>query len=198
MIEKKHVYLFLALLLQVDPTSASVHSASASVFSAAESTNDSPKRYSIEGEIHAFKRSAFSIQEATKIVENHLAGSKVVDLSFNGQGAVPSFNVKACDGDNIWDVVIDTSTRDIIRADILMPISHLDAEEKIRVADFKRSRIDLSDAIAVAEQYGFGSAISAGLDRFHGRLIFRIVVLSGSELKDFSIDPSKEAGGRKR
>jgi len=194
MIARRSIYLLLALLLQLHPTSAAVQSARPG----SDSANDSPASNSIEQEIHAFKGAAFSIQEATKIVEEHLAGAKVVDLSFDGQGAVPYFNVKACHGDNIWDVVIDTSTRQIIRANILMPISQLDAEEKTRIAEFKRSRIDLSDAIAVAEQYGFGSAISAGLDRVDGRLIFRVVVVSGSELKDISIDPNKEAGGPRR
>lgn len=157
-----------------------------------------PSVDSIDEELKSFTRSTVSVREAAKMAERTLAGAKVVDLSFDGQGGAPTFRIKACRADKIWEVLIDAATRRIVRAGALMSVSELDPEDRSRIADLMRSAIDLSDATVVAEKYASGKAISAGLSHADGRLIFLVVVVSGGELREISVDPPKETQGRGR
>lgn len=157
-----------------------------------------PSTGSVEDEIVWFTRSVNAVPELTKMVEMQFAGAKVIDVSFDGQGATPIFNMKASRRDKIWNVVVDASKRQIIRADFLMARSELGAEDQRKLADFDQSRIDLSEAIEIAEQYGVGKAIGAGLQYADGRLIFLVVIVSDGALKEVSVDPTKETRRRRR
>lgn len=157
-----------------------------------------PPATSVEDEVVWFTRSVDAVPDLTRMVEIQFAGAKIIDVSFDGQGATPIFNMKASRRDKIWNVVVDASKRRIIRADFLMPRSELGAEDQRKLADFEQSRIGLSEAIEIAEQYGAGKAIGAGLQYADGRLIFLVVVVSGGALKEVSVDPTREVRRRRR
>jgi hypothetical protein len=66
----------------------------------------------------------------------------------------------------------------------------LDLKDKVELALLGRVGGDLSDAVPIAEAYGSGQAVSAGLDEQDGRLIFLVVVSDGSLLQ-VSLDPDE-------
>jgi uncharacterized membrane protein YkoI len=157
-----------------------------------------PATSSVEDEIIWFARSVDAVPELTKMVEKQFAGARIIDVSFDGHSTPPRFNMKARRRDKIWNVVVDASKRQIIRTDLLMAISELGAEDQRKLADFEQSRIDLSEAIEIAEQYGVGKAISAGLQYADGKLVFLVVVVSDGALKEVSVDPTRETRRRRR
>ncbi|MBB1093691.1 hypothetical protein HUU61_20665 [Rhodopseudomonas palustris] len=135
--------------------------------------------------------------DLVRIVEKNLIGFRAYDLSFNGDGAAPSFDVKSYRGDKIWNTVVDATTRQIVRSAMVMSTSDLHGEDRRNIDDFKRSRMALSEAIAIAEKYGPGNAISAGLHHAGGRLVFVVVVVSNGELKEIVIRADRDKRGRR-
>ncbi|ABD08102.1 hypothetical protein RPB_3406 [Rhodopseudomonas palustris HaA2] len=136
--------------------------------------------------------------DLVRMVESSLTGARVYDLSFNGDGAAPSFEVKSYRDDNIWKTVVDAATRRIVRSAVVMPASDLHAEDKRGIDDFKRSSMALADAIAIAEKYGPGKAISAGLHHADGKLVFVVVVVSNGGLKEIVIRSDGKKRGERR
>lgn len=151
-----------------------------------------------EDELVWFARRVDAVPELTKMVETQFAGGKILDVSFDGQGAVPVFNMKASRQGQIWNIAVDASKRTIIRVDALMLRSDLGAEDQRKVTDFEQSNIALSETIEIAEQYGVGKAIGAGLEYVEGRLVFLVMVVSDGALKEVSVDPSRDLKKRRR
>ena len=48
--------------------------------------------------------------------------------------------------------------------------------------------MDLSEAIAVAEEYGVGSAVSTGLEERNGEPIVVVVVIADGKLKEVAVE----------
>ena len=89
--------------------------------------------------------------------------------------------------------------------EIVTPVSKLDAKDKIELVGFRTAGIDLSDVVPLAEKYGEGKAVSAGLEEENGRLVFLVVLVADGALKQISVDPSQEQrrlrnspGGKRR
>ena len=74
----------------------------------------------------------------------------------------------------------------------MTPVSTLDAKDKTELAGFRTAGVDLSDVVPIAEKYGNGKAVSAGLEKENGRLIFLVVLVADGTLKQISVDPSRE------
>jgi hypothetical protein len=51
--------------------------------------------------------------------------------------------------------------------------------------------MDLSEAIAIAEQYGSGKAVSAGLQHNGAKLVLPVVIVSEGSLKEISVEPGE-------
>jgi hypothetical protein len=47
--------------------------------------------------------------------------------------------------------------------------------------------------VPIAEEYGDGKAVSAGLEEANGRLVFLVVLVADGSLKQISVDPVKKA-----
>src|SRR5450631_3953683 len=131
---------------------------------------------SINREVEAFSHAVVSAKEAIQAAEQHVGGGNVIDIGFEGDAGPPFYRMKAYRGEAAWDLMIDAATR--------------------RVKTLKRLDFRLSDAVAVAEKYGSGRAISAGLDRVDGRLVILVVVVSEGLLKQISIDHANNDGTR--
>ncbi|MDF3809928.1 MULTISPECIES: hypothetical protein [Rhodopseudomonas] len=182
--------LLLVLTLALGPISATAHSAAERADSSSES--EQGQTLSVQSELEAFDQVSVSARDGIAAVERYLAGAKVVDISFDGQAKRPIYHVKAYRNGEIWNGAIDASTRTIV-SDGSLPASQLDAEDRSNIADLKRARFDLAEAVAVAEKYGAGKAVGAGLSRADGRLIFLVVVVSDGALKEISVDPAEKS-----
>ena len=106
--------------------------------------------------------------------------------------------VARADRDIDWVKAIDASTGEIIGEGVLTPVAGLDKKEKVELSNFKSSGMDLADAIAVGEEYGVGSAISAGLEERKGKTIFVVVVLSDHTLREVAVEMGPPCRVKKR
>ena len=151
---------------------------------------------SINREVEAFSHAGVSAKEAIQAAEQHVGGGDVFDIGFEGDVDQPFYRVKTCRGEVAWDFMIDAATRGVETRTVSKLGSAQEAEEREQVKIFKRLNFRLSDAVVVAEKYGVGKAISAGLARVDGRPIILVVVVSEGHLKQVSIDPAHNDGTR--
>jgi uncharacterized membrane protein YkoI len=128
------------------------------------------------------------ILRAIAIAEARVKGAKIVDIGFDEESDQVAYKVKTYQHDEIWTGTIDASTGEIIGEGVLTPIVSLDEKEKIELAKFRASGMRLAEAIAVAEEYGVGSAISAGLEERKGKTIFVVVVITDRTLKEVTVE----------
>ena len=69
------------------------------------------------------------------------------------------------------------------------PVSRLGEENRATLAAFSAAGIDLSETIAIAEQYGSGKAVSAGLQHNGAKFVLLVVVVSEGSLKEVAVEP---------
>jgi hypothetical protein len=75
---------------------------------------------------------------------------------------------------------------------VVVPVSSLDVKNKLELDDFRIAGVYLSDAVGIAEKSTAGKAVSAGLGDADGKLLFLVVVVTDSSLKEVSITPNRE------
>ncbi len=121
--------------------------------------------------------------------ERRGAGAKVVDLSFDGSTSHPAYGVKVLLNGELWEGTIDASTGVAVGSGSTTPVSRLGEENQTTLAAFSASGINLSETVAIAEQYGSGKAVSAGLQHNGAKLVLLVVVLSEGSLKEISVEP---------
>jgi uncharacterized membrane protein YkoI len=121
-----------------------------------------------------------------------------VDIGFDDQSDRISYRVKTYQNNEIWTGTIDASTGEIIGGGIVTPVARLAEREKNELASFKVAAMDLSQAIAIAEKYGGGSVLSAGLEEQHGKPIFVVVVVADDALKEVSVEMVRSCRDNKR
>ncbi len=145
---------------------------------------------SLQHELDAFPRARITVCDGIALVEKRIAGSKVVDISFDGRKGRLIYHVKSVHNGKIWKGRIDAETGDIIDSGNSTPLDRFPSGDRRNIADLDAAKISLSDAVAIAETYGSGKAISAGLNESNGHFVLLIVVVSDGQLKAVSIDPS--------
>jgi uncharacterized membrane protein YkoI len=96
--------------------------------------------------------------------------------------------VKTYQHNEIWTSTIDASTGEIIGEGVVTPVSELEGKEKGELAGFAASWMDLSEAIAIAEAHGVGSAVGAGLEERNGKPIFVVVVIADGKVKEVAVE----------
>ena len=180
--------LTLPLMLAIAPVSAfgreSADLASPSVPQSNEAESEALLR-----EIKAFTSARISARRAIAIAERRGAGAKVVDLSFDGSTSRPAYGVKVLLKGQLWEGTIDASTGVAVGNGSTTPVSRLRQENQMTLAAFCAAGIDLSETIAIAEQYGSGKAVSAGLRHNGAKLVLLVVVVSEGSLKEISVEP---------
>jgi uncharacterized membrane protein YkoI len=142
-------------------------------------------------EIKLFSNVNISVRDVIAIAEKRAVGAKVVDVSFDGQADRFAYRVKTYQQDEIWEGTIDAGTGKILGEATITPVSMLDAKDRVKLAGFRAAGIDLSDVAPIAEKYGSGKAVSAGLEEEDGRLIFLVVVVADGSLIQISVDPNE-------
>lgn len=191
---KRIAQFSLLVLLATMPLPAMANGVSD--ISAASAANEEEQSFSAQRtELSAFDRVTVSAQDGVAAVEQYLTGATVVDISFDGSRAAPVYHVKAYQRGKIWSGSVDAATRNVV-LDGSMPIAKLDRDDRSNVADVARAGFNLSEAIMIAEKDGAGKAVSAGLSRTDGKLVFVVVVASDSNLKEVSISPTGENRSR--
>ncbi|MFC0241185.1 PepSY domain-containing protein [Rhodopseudomonas telluris] len=125
------------------------------------------------------------------MVERQLGGARVYDVALNDQGGAPFFEIKSIKDGNVWDTVVDVKTRQVISSMVVMPVAELQGDDKRNVEAFERSRMPLTEAIGIAEKYGAGRAVSAGLHFTDNRLVIVVDVVSNGALKEIQVEPDK-------
>ncbi len=131
--------------------------------------------------------------DVVRMVESGLGGARAYDLALNDQGGAPFFEIKSIKDGKIWSTVIDVATRRVVSSTVVMPTAELQGNDKRDIEAFQRSRMPLTEAIAIAEQVGAGRAISAGLSTTEGKLIIAVVVVSNGALKEIHVEPDKRS-----
>jgi uncharacterized membrane protein YkoI len=146
-------------------------------------------RQAVSREIERFRSSSISISQAMAIAEARHAGATTADVSFDGGSGVPVYRVKTLHNDRIWRHTINARTGELVGGEAALPLTELDLEDRDNLAALGAIRHRLADAVRVAERAASGKAISGGLVRERGRLNFSIVVVSGDDLKEVTLEP---------
>jgi uncharacterized membrane protein YkoI len=196
MFAKRTAELLLLLVLSATPTltpaRASIESA---IPNSAQPLSES-EWAAILRETKVFAHAKISVRDAIQIAEKRSPDAKAVDVSFDGRADRMAYKVKTYRHDEVWQGTIDASTGEILGEEVLTPISRLDAKDKIELASFRTVGVNLYDVLSIAERFGNGKAVSAGLEEENGRLIFLVVlVATDGTLKQMSVSPGPEGDG---
>jgi len=140
-------------------------------------------------ELELFRSVEVSLREALRIAGKLHAGSRIVDISFDGGFGSPVYRVKTFRQEQIWEDTIDAKTGQIIGNATVSSLNGLHKEDQSNLIALQSVRQELADAVFVAEDNTSGKAISGGLMNEDGKLNFVIVVLSGSDLKQVILEP---------
>ena len=180
----------LSALLVAAPAQATVSADSTPTALHSNTDGDAEAdRQAVSREIERFRSSSITISQAMAIAEGRHAGAPTADVSFDGGSGVPVYRVKTLHKDRIWRHTINASTGELVGGEAALPLTELDHEDRSNLAALGAIRHRLADAVRVAERAASGKAISGGLVRERGRLSFSIVVVSGDDLKEVTLEP---------
>jgi uncharacterized membrane protein YkoI len=195
---KIFIEILLSLVLGVVPTSAFARQlGDTSGAESAQGFSQSGNAATTKG-TGAFANARVPIRRAIAIAESRAAGSKIVDIGFDEESDQVSYKVKTYHNNEIWTGTIDASTGEIIGEGVVTPVGSLEGKEKAELANFIMSNMDLSEAIAIAEEYGVGTAVSAGLEQQNGKPIFVVVVAADGTFKEVSVEMARSCRINKR
>ncbi len=180
--------VILPLILAIAPVSAFGRESADLAPPPVPQSNESESETLLQ-EIKAFTYAQISARRAIAIAERRGAGAKVVDLGFDGSAAHPAYRVKVLLNGEVWEGAIDASTGAAVGIESTTPVSRLREENQATLTAFSAAGIDLSETIAIAEQYGSGKAVSAGLQLNGAKLVLLVVVVSDGSLKEVAIEP---------
>jgi hypothetical protein len=112
-----------------------------------------------------------------------------VDISFDGASGSSVYRVKTFRLDRIWLDTIDAKTGQVAGNATVSSMSELNLEDRLNLIAMQSVRLELADAVFVAEDNTSGKALSGGVMNEAGKLIFVIVVLSGTSLRQVMLEP---------
>lgn len=188
----------IPLALAMAPIPAFCHGSADPATKPSVAPFNEPDSADILQEIKVFANARISARRAIAIAERRGAGAKVVDLSFDGTSPRLAYRVKVHLNGELWEGTIDASTGVPVGDGSTIPASQLDEETKTALAAFSATGMDLSETIAIAEQYGSGKAVSAGLQHDGAKLVLLVVVLSEGSLKEIAIEPGERRSRLRR
>ena len=192
---KKCAKLLIRLILAIAPIQAFGHEPANPVTQPSFRQFNESEAAAISQEIKAFGNVRVSARRAIAIAERRGAGAKVVDLSFDGTTDRPVYRVKVFWNEELWEGKVDASTGVPVDDGSTTHASKLGEEDKTALAAFAAAALDLSEAVAIAEKYGSGKAVSAGLQFDGAKLALLVVIVSKGSLKEISVEPGE---GRSR
>lgn len=188
MFVKRSLELVILLVLSAIFAGALARSTDAAVTSSTQSFSEPESM--IRAEVRRFGKAPISVRDAIKIAQEHITGAKAVDVSFDSQADRLTYRVTTYRADEIWEGIVDASTGMIAEGSVTS-VSELNATARSELASFRAAGIDLYDIVLIAEEYGSGKAVSAGLGKKGRRLIFLVVLVTDGSLKQVSLDLSR-------
>lgn len=175
----------LLIFSLLSPSGAVLPSNVAATESAPPVTDDANQGASRE--LQFFREAKVSLRRAIKIAEKLHTGSRALDIKFDILAGSAVYWVRTMRNTQIWENAIDAKTGSVARKEAASSLEGRDAE----LPDLKSVRQELSDAVAIAEKVTKGSAISASLMSRDGRLNFIILIVSGDQLKEVTLEPPR-------
>jgi uncharacterized membrane protein YkoI len=144
----------------------------------------------LDRELELFRSAQVSLRQALLIAERLHTGSRVVDISFDGESNPPVYRVKNIQKNQIWENAIDARTGSSnTGGEHALSVKDLEAGDRRNLVALGAVRQNLSDAIVVAERSTRGKAISGGLMNEDGTLHFVVVVDTADGLKQVLLEP---------
>lgn len=192
---KKCAKLLIRLILAIAPIQAFGHEPANPVTQPSFQQFNESEAAAISQEIKAFGNVRVSARRAIAIAERRGAGAKVVDLSFDGTTGRLVYRVKVLLNEELWEGKVDAATGVLVDDGSTTSAFKLGEEDKAALAAFAAAALDLSEAVAIAEKYGSGKAVSAGLQFDGAKLALLVVIVSKGSLKEISVEPGE---GRSR
>jgi hypothetical protein len=187
----KFAKLLIPLILAIAPIPAFCHESTDPVTKPSVPQFNESESAAILQEIKVFAHARITARRAIAIAEKRGAGAKVVDLSFDGTSPRLAYRVKVLLNEELWEGMIDASTGVAVGDGSTTPASKLGEENRTALAAFSAAGIDLSETIAIAEEYGSGKAVSAGLQYGGAKLVMLVVIVSEGSLKEISVEPGE-------
>jgi hypothetical protein len=194
----KFAKLLIPLMLAMAPIPAFCHGSADPATKPSVPRFDESESADIQQEIKVFAQARISARRAIANAEKRGAGARVVDLSFDGTTRRPAYRVKVLLNQELWEGMIDASTGRPVGDGSTTPASQLGEENKAALAAFSAAGIDFSATIAIAEKYGSGKAVSAGLQHDGAKLKLLVVVVSEGSLKEISVEPDERRSRQRR
>ncbi|MGJ5007267.1 PepSY domain-containing protein [Bradyrhizobium oligotrophicum] len=154
------------------------------------STDPALSQETIDRELDKFRRTEVSLHQALRIAERIHPGSKTADISFEGGLDAPVYKVRTLQSGRIWESDIDGTTAKVRNSVLFSTVDGLSESDRNSLAALTTVRLRMSDAIRIAERSAAGRAISGGLMNKDGKLAFVVVVVSGNDLKQVTLEPS--------
>ncbi|MGJ4916908.1 PepSY domain-containing protein [Bradyrhizobium sp. HKCCYLRH2060] len=154
------------------------------------STDPALSQETIDRELDKFRRTEVSLHQALRIAERIHPGSKTADISFEGGLDAPVYKVRTLQSGRIWESDIDGTTAKVRNSVLFSTVDGLSESDRNSLAALTTVRLKMSDAIRIAERSAAGRAISGGLMNKDGKLAFVVVVVSGNDLKQVTLEPS--------
>ena len=194
---KRLILLMLPLLPLIAPVSAFGRESADLASPSVPQSNESESEALLQ-EIKVFAYAQISARRAIAIAERLGAGARAVDLGFDGSTSHPAYRVKVLLNGELWDGAIDASTGVAVSTGPTTPVSRLREENQTILAAFSAAGIGLSETIAIAERYGSGKTVSAGLQYNGAKLVLLVVVVSEGSLKEISVEPPESRSRRRK
>jgi len=160
-----------------------------------QTTTDTPSggdpalsQEAIDRELDQFRRAGVSLHQALRIAEKIHPGSKTADISFEGGLDAPIYKVRTLQSGQIWESDIDGSTAKVLNSVLFSTVQGLNESDRDSLTALSTVPLKMSDAIRIAERSAAGKAISGGLMNKDGKLAFIIIVVSGKDLKQVTLE----------
>jgi Peptidase propeptide and YPEB domain len=187
---KKRLFVALLSLLMCAPTCAGTMS-DGEIGAAQEqdANGNGLTDEAISREIELFRGAEVSLRQALKIAGGLHPGSRIVDVSFDGGSGSSVYRVKTVRQDRIWTDALDAKTGQVAGDTTVSSMSELNLEDRLNLIAMQSVGQELADAVFVAEDNTSGKVLSGGVMNDAGKLIFVIVVLSGTNLKQVVLEP---------
>ncbi|MGY3447818.1 PepSY domain-containing protein [Bradyrhizobium sp. USDA 4353] len=154
------------------------------------STDPALSQETIDRELDRFRRTEVSLHQALRIAEKIHPGSKTADISFEGGLDVPIYKVRTLQSGQIWESDIDGATAKVLNTALFSTVDGLSESDRNSLTALSGVKLKMSDAIKIAERSAAGRAISGGLINKDGKLAFIVVVVSGKDLKQVTLEPA--------
>ncbi|WP_315725346.1 MULTISPECIES: PepSY domain-containing protein [unclassified Bradyrhizobium] len=190
----RRIILLTLILLSSTPLAHAVAGASATDTPEAGSSqapsDPALSQVAIDRELERFRRTEVSLHQALRIAEKIHPGSRTADISFEGGLDAPVYKVRTLQSGQIWESDIDGSTAKVLNTVLFSTVQGLSESDRSSLAALTTVSLRMSDAIRIAERSAAGKAISGGLISKDGKLAFIVVVVSGKDLKQVTLEPT--------